>query len=73
MRVPGSIKRRLFALVVVYSFATGSAFFWNTGSFEVSLIINLTVATLGLVVLHFRWRSYERRALTPKKARDIFS
>lgn len=68
------ILRRALAALILLGFASGSVLFWNRGAFDiVQFAINLTVATLGLVWLHIRWRAQERRALTPSKAKDIFS
>lgn len=68
------IRRRLFAALILFGFAIGSALFWNDGAVDWVLVgINLVAALLGLLVLHFRWRSKERRPLSPEKAQDIFS
>ncbi|MDJ0977978.1 MAG: hypothetical protein QNI87_05530 [Erythrobacter sp.] len=71
------LTRRLFAAVLLYGFAIGAVFFWRSEgpiSEQGSMMaINLMFATLGLVILHFRWRRQEARVLTPKKAEDIFS
>ena len=68
------ILRRLMAAAILLAFAVGSVLFWNRGGFEaVQLAINLAVASLGMLWLHLRWRSRERRELTPTKAKDIFS
>lgn len=67
------IRRRVLAAVLLYSFAIGSAYFWN--DWELDWLImgtNLAAATIGLVVLHLRWRSREKQAMTPKKIRDTF-
>ncbi|MEM6585890.1 MAG: hypothetical protein AAF692_09060 [Pseudomonadota bacterium] len=66
--------RRALAALILLGFATGSVLFWNWGGFDtVQFAINLAVATLGMVWLHIHWRAQERRALTPSKAKDIFS
>lgn len=68
------LVRRLFAAIVLYAFAIGSALFWNGGTVDwVILGANLVSATLGLGFLHWRWQQQERRALSPKKIRDVFS
>ena len=67
-------RRRLVAALLLLGFATGSVFFWNGGNFDLTqFAINLTVAIIGFVLLHFRWREQERRELSPKKVKDIFS
>ncbi|MBD2841554.1 hypothetical protein [Erythrobacter rubeus] len=68
------IKRRLLAAAILFVFAVGSALYWNDGTPDwVLLSVNLAAALIGLTVLHFRWRSRERRSLSPEKAKDIFS
>lgn len=68
------ILRRALAALILLGFATGSVLFWNRGALNLlQFAINLAVAAGGLVWLHLRWRAQERRALTPGKARDIFS
>ncbi|MDJ0643591.1 MAG: hypothetical protein QNJ15_12305 [Erythrobacter sp.] len=68
------IRRRLFAALILFAFAVGSALFWDGGEVDWFTIgTNLAVAAIGLVFLHFRWRTRERRALTPNKAKDVFS
>ncbi|WP_298467081.1 hypothetical protein [uncultured Erythrobacter sp.] len=68
------IRRRIFAAILLYGFAVGSALFWNRGEFDwLTFGVNIVAASLGLIVLHFRWRIKERRAFTPKRAKDVFS
>lgn len=68
------LLRRALAALILLVFATGSVLFWNGGEFDmVQFAINLAVATIGMVWLHLRWRARERRAMTPNKARNIFS
>ena len=68
------ILPRIFAAVILLGFAIGSSLFWNDGQVEwVSLLTNLAAACIGFIFLHFRWRATEQRAITPKKAQDIFS
>ncbi len=67
------IRRRLFAAVLLYGFAIGSALFWNDWQLEwLTLSTNLAAATAGLLILHYRWRSKERRAFTPTNAKEVF-
>ena len=67
------IRRRIFAAMLLYGFAIGSALYWNGGAFEwLTLGINLASASAGLFFLHYRWRSKERRAFTPTKAKEVF-
>lgn len=69
-----AIRRRLIAALVLYGFAIGSALFWNDWQLEwITMGTNLFAATVGLAALHLRWRGQEKRAMTPNKARDIFS
>ncbi|MEM9500461.1 MAG: hypothetical protein AAF941_01320 [Pseudomonadota bacterium] len=68
------IRRRILAALVLIGFAVGSALFWNGGEVNwMTLGLNLATAGAGFVYLHMRWRKLEKRALTPKKAKDIFS
>lgn len=41
--------------------------------FWIELGINLFAAWAAFGFLHFRWRTRERREITPDRARDIFS
>ena len=68
------IKRRVFAAVVLYGFALGSALFWKDGEWDWTTIgINIVAATVGLAFLHSRWRDKEARAMTPQQVKDTFS
>lgn len=79
------ILRRAIAAALLYAVAIGSALLFpgaaltlwreadGTGVSISALSINLVVATLGSIWLHFRWRARERRALSPRKVKDIFS
>ena len=68
------IRRRIFAVVVLFGFAIGSALFWSDGEVVPSVLgVNIAAAALGSVWLHYRWKKQEARALTPRKAEDIFS
>ncbi len=68
------LLRRALAALILLAFATGSVLFWNRGAFDtVQFAINLAVASAGMIWLHLRWRAKERRALTPSKAKEIFS
>jgi len=67
------IRRRVFAAILLFAFAISSALFWSDGQINwLSLGVNLSAATLGLIALHYRWRVQERRAFTPTKAKDVF-
>lgn len=68
-----AIKRRIIAAILLYGFAIGSVLFWREGQFDpVMLAINVGVASLGIVFLHFKWRRREV-PVSPKKVKDIFS
>lgn len=68
------IRRRLLAALLLYAFAIGSAFFWNDWQLDwIDMGSNLALATAGLILLHLRWRAREKKAMTPKQVRDIFS
>ena len=68
------ILRRALAALILLAFAVGSVLFWNRGGFDtVQFAINLVVASVGFIWLHTRWKAKERRALTPRKVKDIFS
>ena len=68
------IRRRLFAALALGIFAFGSAFYWNDWRFDPILVgLNVIVASIGFLILHHRWKRQEARALTPKKAKDVFS
>lgn len=54
------------ALVATFARAEGQA-----GWFD--MVINLVVALIALFLLHLRWRTREKREISPAKARDIFS
>jgi hypothetical protein len=74
MKLSRAVLRRLFAAVMLYGFAVGSALFWNSGAIDrVILGANLVAATLGLGFLHWRWQRQERKAMSPKAIRDVFS
>ncbi len=69
-----SIWRRVLAAIVLIGFAAGSVVFWNEGGFDWGqFTVNLVIACAGLFWLHYRWKTQERRALTPRKVKDIFS
>ncbi|MEL7197361.1 MAG: hypothetical protein AAGL10_03515 [Pseudomonadota bacterium] len=66
-------NRRIIAALLLYGFAVGSVLYWRDGAFDpVMLAINLGLASLGLLLLHFKWRSKKPR-ISPSKAKDIFS
>jgi len=68
------LVRRLFAAVALIVAALGSVLLWNDGRVDwLDLAINMAAASLGFLMLHYRWRSQERRAMTPGKMKDIFS
>lgn len=71
------LRRRLFAALLLSGFAIGAVLFWQSDrafQFQLPLImINLALASLGMTLLHFRWKRQEARLLDPKKAEDIFS
>lgn len=68
------IRSRIFAFLVLFGAAIGSALFWNDGAFEwITLGANLVAATVGFVWLHYHWKQREARIMTTKKAKDIFS
>ncbi len=70
----GPLRRRLLAALILTVFAIGSVLVWNGGEIVWSqLAINCAAAGAGLVFLHYRWRAQERRAMTPRKVKDIFS
>ncbi len=69
-----AFRRRLFAAIILYGFAIGSALFWNDGVIEWKYLgANLIAASVGLAYLHSRWRMKEDSAMTPQKVKDIFS
>lgn len=68
-----AIQHRIIAAIPLYGFTIGAVFFWREGTFDpVMLGVNVTVATLGLAGLHFKWRTREPR-ISASKAKDIFS
>lgn len=71
------MKRRIFAALLIYGFALGSVFFWNAerpfAAQAPQLILNFALGTIGLAILHFRWKRQEDQIVSPDKARDIFS
>ena len=68
------ILRRVLALIVLIGAAIGSALYWNDWRLDATTIaVNLMVAGIGFVYLHHKWKDREARAMTPKKAKDIFS
>jgi len=69
-----ALARRVFAAFILLIAAVGSVLLWNDGRIDWSdLSINLAAAFAGFVFLHYRWRTQERRAMTPRKVEDIFS
>lgn len=68
------IRRRIFAALALAIFAIGSALYWNDWQIEpFSLGLNIAVASVGFLILHYRWKRQEARAMTPTKAKDVFS
>jgi uncharacterized membrane protein YqjE len=79
------LLKRLLAALLLFGVAIGSALYWSEGELVLwywkegkrltvsALPVNLIVAFLGCIWLHFRWRARERRALDPSKVKDIFS
>lgn len=66
--------RRLVAALLLLGTALVTAFLRSDGSPHLyDLIANMVVAILALVILHFRWRSKEKKTLSPEQAQDIFS
>nr|WP_137678160.1 hypothetical protein [Parerythrobacter lutipelagi] len=62
------------AFVILLIAAASSSLFWNAGKFEpVSMLINLTIATAGMILLHFKWRRAERKLLASRQTKDVFS
>ncbi len=68
------LRRRVIAAFVLVAFATGSVLFWNDGRFDRGQsAVNFVIACAGFFWMHHRWKAQERRALTPRKVKDIFS
>ena len=68
------IRRRIFAAILLYGFAVGSVWFWQGWALNLlHTSINLSFATVGLLILHRRWKKQELQIVTPSKAKDIFS
>ena len=68
------IMRRIIAAALLLGTAIASSFLRSEGTPHWSdLTTNIAVALIALAFLHFRWRSREKKALSPQKARDIFS
>ncbi|WP_379921116.1 hypothetical protein [Erythrobacter sp. R86502] len=66
--------RRVVAAVLLAGCAAGLT--WvraDPAQLWIELGINLLAAVIAFVFLHMRWRTRERRELTPKQAKDIFS
>ncbi len=68
------IRRRTFAAIALGVFAVGSALYWNDWQFDLLAVgLNVFLGSVGFLILHHRWKRQEARALTPKKAKDVFS
>ena len=69
-----ALLRRAVAAALLVSSAIGPALFWASRAFDPLIFgVNALAAVAGMVWLHIRWSAAERRALTPEKAKDIFS
>jgi len=68
------LVRRLIAGVILVFGALIAAFARHDGKPDgFTLASHLVMAMMALVILHIRWKRRERVAITPAKARDIFS
>ncbi|MEL6530112.1 MAG: hypothetical protein AAGK01_08965 [Pseudomonadota bacterium] len=68
------IRRRIFAALLLFGVAIGSALFWDDGEIRwLTIGVNIACATAGLFFLHYRWRSKERRPFPPTQANDVFN
>lgn len=71
------LLRRFLAAIVLYGCAIGSVVFWHAGdplrAHLPLILLNSGFATIGLLVLHLRWKRREARMLTPDRVRNIFS
>ena len=68
------LMRRAIAAVLLVGAAIITALLRSDGSQRwFDLFVNIIVVMVALTFLHFRWRSRERKKLSPEKAQDIFS
>ena len=68
------LKRRLVAAMLLVGTAIVTSVLRSEGNQRwFDLITNVVIALVALGLLHLRWRSRERKIVTPEKARDIFS
>ena len=67
--------RRIIAALILYNAAIGKAFYNGSVGigFWIDLSTGLTVSTLALAFLHFRWRKKEAHDMTPDTIEDTFS
>jgi len=66
--------RRIIAALLLIGTAIVTAFLRGAGTQRwTDFAMNIAVAIIALVVLHFRWRAGEKKRISPAKARDIFS
>lgn len=66
--------RRIVAAVILIGVAVATAFARSQGiQLWIELGANLIAAVAALVLLHFRWRSKERKTLTRGQLEDTFS
>jgi hypothetical protein len=71
---PGPLTRRIVAALLLLGTAVATTVLRSEGSqLFFDLAVSLVVAMIALVILHFRWRSGEKKAISPRQARDIFS
>lgn len=68
------LVRRIIAAVILIGVAVATAFARGQGvQLWIELGANLTAAIAALVLLHFRWRSKERKSVTRGQLEDTFS
>lgn len=68
------LTRRLVAAILLLGAAVVTpALRSQSSQLLFDLITNTVLAIVALVILHFRWRSREKKTLSPKEAQDIFS
>ena len=68
------ILRRIIAAILLFGIAIGSVLFWEGANPDwITLGINIGLATIGFIFLHFRWKKKEAQAITPQKIRKEFS
>lgn len=68
------LTRRIVAAFLLLGTAVVAAVLRSDGAqLQIDLVANVVVALIALVILHLRWRSREKKAISPDQARDIFS